>query len=75
MNIQKTAPTPKLVTMIPADPQMTERDLRKSTCELRLTAGYPLTRRSSSPAMRPRSNTTRKNRRQSGLDNGPPLCG
>lgn len=29
MNIQKTAPTPKLVTMIPADPQMTERDLRK----------------------------------------------
>ena len=29
MNIQKTAPAPKLVTMIPADPQMTERDLRK----------------------------------------------
>ena len=28
MNIQKTAPTPKLVTMIPADPQMTERDIR-----------------------------------------------
>ena len=29
MNIQQTASTPKLVTMIPADPQMTERDLRK----------------------------------------------
>ena len=29
MNIQKTAPTPKLVNMIPADPQITERDLRK----------------------------------------------
>ena len=29
MNIQQTTPTPKLVTMIPADPQMAERDLRK----------------------------------------------
>ena len=29
MNIQQTASTPKLVTMIPADPQMAERDLRK----------------------------------------------
>ena len=28
MNIQQTASTPKLVTMIPADPQMTERDIR-----------------------------------------------
>ena len=28
MNIQQTTPTPKLVTMIPADPQMTERDIR-----------------------------------------------
>ena len=29
MNIQQTTPTPKLVTMIPADPQMAKRDLRK----------------------------------------------
>ena len=29
MNIQKTAPTPKQVTKIKADPQMTERDIRK----------------------------------------------
>lgn len=29
MNIQQTTSTPKLVTMIPADPQMAERDLRK----------------------------------------------
>ena len=29
MNIQQTTPPPKLVTMIPADPQMAERDLRK----------------------------------------------
>ena len=28
MNIQQTTPTPKLVTMIPADPQMAERDIR-----------------------------------------------
>ena len=28
MNIQQTASTPNLVTMIPADPQMTERDIR-----------------------------------------------
>ena len=32
MNIQQTTPTPKRVTMIPADPQMAERDLRKNTC-------------------------------------------
>lgn len=30
MNIQQTASTPKLVTMIPADPQMTERDIRNN---------------------------------------------
>ena len=28
MNIQQTTPTPKLVTMIPADPQMAERFLK-----------------------------------------------
>lgn len=39
MNIQKTAPTPKLVTMIPADPQMTERDLRKAPASCALLPG------------------------------------
>ena len=31
-----------------------------STCGSRLTAGYPQTKRSSSPVTRPKSNTTRK---------------
>ena len=51
MNIQQTASTPKLVTMIPADPQMTERDIRNK--HLRI-APY------CSPVTRPKSNTTRK---------------
>lgn len=73
MNIQQTTPTPKLVTMIPADPQMAERDLRKSTCGSRLTAGCRPIRRSNSPVTRPKSNTIRKNRCKSGLDDGSPL--
>lgn len=60
MNIQKTAPTPKLVTMIPADPQMTERDLRKKHLRVAPYCRVSTDKEERSPAMRPRSNTTRK---------------
>lgn len=60
MNIQQTTPTPKRVTMIPADPQMAERDLRKNTCGSHPIVGYPLIRKNSSPATRLRSNTIPK---------------
>lgn len=75
MNIQQTASTPKLVTMIPADPQMTERDIRNKHLRIAPYCRVSTDKRSSSPVTRPKSNTTRKNQRQSRLDAGPTLCG
>ena len=58
MNGTPQAAAPRRVTVIPADPQMARQDIRKKHLRVAPYCGYPPTRRSSSPAMRRRSNTT-----------------
>ena len=61
MNIQQTASTPKLVTMIPADPQMTERDIRNKHLRIAPYCRVSTDKKEQlSSYMRPKSNTTRK---------------
>lgn len=76
MNIQQTASTPKLVTMIPADPQMTERDIRNK--HLRIAPYCRVSHRQKGAALQlrgPNRILHGKNQRQSRLDAGPTLCG
>ena len=73
MNIQKTAPTPKLVTMIPADPQMTERDIRNK--HLRIAPYCRVSTDKKEQLSSYEAQLHGKNQRQSRLDAGPTLCG
>lgn len=60
MNIQQTASTPKLVTMIPADPQMTERDIRNKHLRIAPYCRVSTDKKEQLSSYEARSNTTRK---------------
>lgn len=60
MNIQQTASTPKLVTMIPADPQMTERDIRNKHLRIAPYCRVSTDKKEQLSSYEAKSNTTRK---------------